>query len=154
VKGKREVIFGHKATITTGKSGIITDVLVHDGNPADSTIVSEVLARHKESFLTSPKSMVFDGCYYSHANKSLLEEAGVQQVCFSKEPEEKTSCPKGVRRMLRFFRAGIEATVSMLKRMFGWERVFNKGKESFHKAVKTGVVVYNLFILSRMQLRT
>jgi len=153
VKGRREVVFGHKVTITTGKSGIITDVIVHEGNPVDSAIVPEVLTRHKDFFVTPPKSMVFDGCYYSEANRTLLENAGVQHVCFSKEPEEKTTCSKVVRKMLRFFRAGIEASVSMLKRMFGWDTVFNKGKERFQKAVKTGVIVYNLFILSRIKLR-
>jgi transposase, IS5 family len=153
VKGKRQVVFGHKATITTGKSGIITDVIVHDGNPADSTIVPDVLMRHKDFFTTPPKSMVFDGCYYSDDNRTLLENAGVENVCFSKEPEEKTTCSRVVRKMLRFFRAGIEASVSILKRMFGWDRVLDKGKEHFQKAIKTGVLVYNLFILSRIKLR-
>lgn len=153
VKGGRKVVFGHKATITTGKSGIITDVIVHDGNPADSTIVPDVLQRHNEFFAAPPKSMVFDGCYYSKENRILLENAGVKQVCFSKEPEEKTTCSKRVRKMLRFFRAGIEASISMLKRMFGWDRVLDKGKEHFQKAIKTGVLVYNLFILSRIKLR-
>jgi IS5 family transposase len=58
-----------------------------------------------------------------------------------------------VRKILRFFRAGIEASVSILKRMFGWDRVLDKGKEHFQKAIKTGVLVYNLFILSRIKLR-
>lgn len=152
VKGRRDVVFGHKTTITTGKSGIITDVIIHDGNPADSTLVPEVLERHKEFFVVPPKSMVFDGCYYSKDNRALLVNEGVEQICFSKEPEEKITCSRTVRKILRFFRAGIEATVSMLKRMFGWDRVFDKGKEHFHKSVKTGVLVYNLFILSRAKL--
>jgi transposase, IS5 family len=153
VKERRDVVFGRKATITTGKSGIITDVIVHERNPADSTIVPEVLTRHKEFFVTPPKSMVFDGCYYSDANRNLLENAGVEKICFSKELEEKITYLKATRKILRFFLAGIEASVSMFKRMFGWDRVFNKGKESFQKAVKTGVLVYNLFILSRIKLR-
>jgi IS5 family transposase len=153
VKGGREVVFGHKATITTGKSGIITDVIVHDGNPADSTIVPDVLKRHKEFFAEPPESMVFDGCYYSQANRDLLEDAGVKQVCFSKEPEEKATGSKTERKKLRFFRAGIEASISMLKRMFGWDRILDKGKQHFHKAVKAGVMVYNLFILSRIELK-
>ncbi len=32
-------------------------------------------------------------------------------MCFSKEPEKKTTCSRVVRKMLRFFRAGIEASV-------------------------------------------
>jgi IS5 family transposase len=153
VKGTQKIVFGHKATITSGKSGMIIDVIIHDGNPADSTIVPEVLDRHKQFYNSSPNSIVFDGCYYSDNNRKLLENAGVSQICFSKEPEGKSTCSKPVKKILRFFRAGIEATISMLKRLFGWTRVLDKGKEQFHKAVKTGVLVHNLFILSRIQLR-
>ena len=154
VKGQRDVVFGHKATITTGKSGIIIDVNIHDENPTDSTIVPEVIERHKAFFETSPGSMVFNGCYYSEKNRTLLKNAGVERISFSREPEEKTTLSKATRKTLRFFRAVIEASISMLKRMFGWDSIFDKGKEHFQKAVKAGVVAYNISMLTRIKLRT
>ena len=36
VKGGREVHYGHKLNLTTGKSGLILDVVVETGNPADA----------------------------------------------------------------------------------------------------------------------
>src|SRR6202035_2504423 len=36
VKGAREVQYGHKFNLTTGKSGLILDVVVEAGNPADA----------------------------------------------------------------------------------------------------------------------
>ena len=36
VKGGREVQYGHKLNLTTGRSGLILDLVVEAGNPADS----------------------------------------------------------------------------------------------------------------------
>jgi len=153
-KGSRDIVFGHKSTITTGKSGLVLDVEVHKGNPADSKIVESVINRHKDFYKKAPKNSVFDGCYSSTDNREFAAKEGIKNVCFSKETEEESSCGRKLRKMLRCFRAGIESTVSMLKRMFGLTRVMNKGLESFKVAVKSGVMTYNLFMLSRMRLKT
>lgn len=153
VKGKRDVVFGHKSTITTGRSGLILNVDIHEGNPADSTLVEDVIKNHKSFYGTAPNRAVFDGCYSSNDNRNFAQAEGVEDICFSKETDKESSCSRAVRKALRFFRAGIEATVSMLKRMFGLTRVMDKGFYSFKKAVKTSVISYNLFILSRISLR-
>ena len=36
VKGSRDVQYGHKLTLTTGRSGLILDLVIEAGNPADS----------------------------------------------------------------------------------------------------------------------
>lgn len=153
VKGQRDIVFGHKSTITTGRSGLILDVDIHEGNPADSTLVEGVIRNHKRFYGSAPKRAVFDGCYSSQNNRNFAESEGISDVCFSKETDEESSCSRAVRKALRFFRAGIEATVSMLKRMFGLTRVVDKGVHSFRKAVKAAALSYNLFILSRMALK-
>jgi len=153
VKGQRDVVFGHKSTITTGKSGLILDVDIHEGNPADSTLVQGVITNHKSFYGSAPKRAVFDGCYSSADNRNFAASEGIQDVCFSKETDEESSCSRIVRKSLRNFRAGIEATVSMLKRMFGLTRVMDKGFYSFKKAVKAAVLSYNLFILSRIPIK-
>src|SRR3972149_11418823 len=45
VKGAREVEFGHKVNLTTGRSNLILDCEVVDGNPSDSTLYEGVLDR-------------------------------------------------------------------------------------------------------------
>jgi IS5 family transposase len=47
VKGGREVQYGHTLNLTTGKSGLILDVVIETGNPADSE-------RFRCSIATSP----------------------------------------------------------------------------------------------------
>ena len=100
-----------------------------------------------------PESAVFDGCYSSNENREFAKKEGIEKVCFSKETDEQSSVSRSERRKLRNFRAGIEATVSMLKRMFGLTRVMSKGLRSFRATVKAAVVTYNLFILSRIPLK-
>lgn len=153
-KGKRDVIFGHKNTITTGKSGLILGVEVHEGNPADSTLVKSVIEDLKKFYGYPPESAVFDGCYSSNENRKYAKDQGIKNVCFSKETDKQSSVSKKVRKELRCFRAGIEATVSMLQRMFGLKRILNKSLESFKATVKAGAVTYNLFILARLRLAT
>ncbi len=35
VKGSRDVDYGHKLNLTTGRSGLILDLVIEAGNPAD-----------------------------------------------------------------------------------------------------------------------
>ncbi len=153
-KGSRNIVFGHKNTITTGKSGLILNIDIHDGNPADATLVKAVIEKHEEFYGAVPESAVFDGCYSSNDNREFANKVGIKNVCFSKETDEQTSSSRSIRRKLRNFRAGIEATVSMLMRMFGLTRIMSKGLESFRTTAKAAVVTYNLFILSRIPLKT
>ena len=79
-KGSRGVVFGHKATITTGKSGLILDLIRHDGNPADSKQVEEVLKNHVDFYGNPPSKMAFDGCYSSGHNLEHLLKNGVTNI--------------------------------------------------------------------------
>jgi IS5 family transposase len=36
VKGTRDVQYGHKLNLVTGKSGLILDIVIETGNPADT----------------------------------------------------------------------------------------------------------------------
>ena len=46
VKGGREVEYGHKLNLTTGRSGLILDLVIEAGNPADSERFLPMLNRH------------------------------------------------------------------------------------------------------------
>ena len=71
-KGSRDTLFGHKVTLTTGSSGLITDIEVHQGNPADKTVVKDIFTRHKDFYDIAPEVMTFDGCYFTYENKEYL----------------------------------------------------------------------------------
>src|SRR5436190_1953570 len=46
VKGSRDVQYGHKLNLTAGQSGLILDLVIEAGNPADSDRLWSMLERH------------------------------------------------------------------------------------------------------------
>ena len=77
VKGSRDIQYGHKLNLSTGRSGLILDVVIEDGNPADSEQFLPMLERHIDHFGVAPRQMAADGGYASMDN---LEEAKTLQV--------------------------------------------------------------------------
>ena len=45
-KSGRRMHYGHKINLTTGRSGLVLDAAVEDGNPADSERCLPMLERH------------------------------------------------------------------------------------------------------------
>jgi len=54
VKGAREVAFGHKVNLTTGRSNLILDCEIADGNPKDSNLYEGVLERVRSDYGIRP----------------------------------------------------------------------------------------------------
>ncbi len=156
VKDRRETQFGHKLCLATGASGLILDAMVLDGNPADSTLATEMVQRQEDLLGRVPRQVAFDGGFSSRANLGDIKERGVQDVCFSKgRGLEVTDMVRSdwVFKKLRNFRAGIEAGISFLKRCFGLRRCTWSGLESFYAYTWASIVSANLLILARHMLR-
>ena len=152
VKDRRETLYGHKICLSTGPSSLILDCVVLDGNPADSTLVEEMLERHERIFGRPPRQAAFDGGFASKANVTAAKNAGVKDICFSKRRGiDISDMAKStwVYKRLKRFRAGIEGCISFLKRCFGLDRCRWRSKRSFDSYVKVGVVACNLLILAR-----
>ena len=152
VKGAREVVFGHKISVATGKSCLILKVNVLEGNPKDSNLVPRILEDHKAIFDAAPEQAAFDGCFASTANRDLLKQQGVRELTFSKNLSMKletlVSSPRIHRRLLNF-RAGIEGCISFIKRVFSFSRVLDRSKKSFQAALQLGAAACNLTLLAR-----
>ena len=152
VKGARDVQYGHKLTLSSGASGLVLDVVVETGNPADSTRLLPMLERHRSHYEQVPKQLAADGGYASRANLEGAKEMGVEQVAFHKRVgltiEEMTG-DRWLYRKLRNFRAGIEAVISYLKRCFGLSRCNWKGLDHFKAYVRSAVFTHNLVLLTQ-----
>jgi transposase, IS5 family len=151
-KDNRNTFYGHKLYLSSGVSGLITDCVVLDGNPADSTLAVDAVDRHREVFGRLPKQVAFDGGFASRSNLEAIKERGVADVAFAKGrgldvTEMVTNST--VYRSLRNFRAGIEAGISFLKRAFGLGRCTWRSLASFKSYVWSSVVAANLLILAR-----
>ncbi len=152
VKDRRETYFGHKICLTSGKSGLFLDCIIEEGNPADSDLAGEMIARQTQFYGQPPRQAAFDGGFASKANLIDLKAAGVQDVMFSKKRGLKVvdmAKSSWVYKKLRNFRAGIEGMISFLKRCFGAGLCTWRGLESFKSYVWGSVVSANLLILAR-----
>jgi IS5 family transposase len=154
IKDRRDTLYGHKLCLTTGASGLITDCHVEQGNPADSTLAVRMVERHMERYGHAPKQACFDGGFTSRANLDEIKRLEVGDVVFAKAKgitvDEMAGNAKTFR-ALRNFRAGIEATISYLKRCVGWVRCAWRSWRSFTAYAWASVVTANLMLIARHQ---
>jgi IS5 family transposase len=154
IRKGREVAYGHKLNLTTGKSGLILDLVIEAGNPADSERLLPMLERHRALYGQPPRQAAADGSYASHHNLRQAKARGVRDMAFHKKGGlriEDMVRSRWVYRKLRNFRAGIEADISCLKRAYGLARCTWRGLGRFRAYVWSAVVAYNLALLVRLQ---
>jgi IS5 family transposase len=155
VRGGRQVQYGHKLNLATGKSGLILDVVVEGGNPADAERFLPMLDRHIARAGVPPQQTAADGGYASRANLTAAKARGVADVAFHKKCgiaiADMVKSP-WVYRRLRNFRAGIEAGISCFKRAYGAARCTWRGLDHFKAYIWSAVVAHNLVLFARLKL--
>ena len=134
---------------------MILDCLIVRGNPADSDQYESLLLKQKELYGRMPRQVTADGGFASKDNLAFAKDNGVKDAAFAKR--RGLSVLEMVRsswvyRKLRNFRAGIEASISTLKRAFGLDRCTWSGWEGFKRYVWSNIVSYNLLVLARIRL--
>src|SRR5438045_2872466 len=85
VKGSRDVQYGHKLNLTTGRSGLILDVVIEAGNPADSDRLMPMLERHISAYGAPPLQAAADGGFASRKNLDRAKACGVRDMAFHKK---------------------------------------------------------------------
>jgi len=154
VNGCRDVQYGHKLNLATGKSGLILDVVVEAGNPADAERFLPMLDRQIARCGAPPRQTAADGGYASRDNLKQAKARGVQDVAFHKKcgiaVADMVKSP-WVYRRLRNFRAGIEAGISCFKRAYGGARCTWRGLDHFKAYIWSAVVAHNLVLFARLK---
>ena len=154
VKGGRAVQYGHKLNLATGKSGLILDVVVEAGNPADAERFLPMLDRQIARRGAPPRQTAADGGYASRDNLKQAKARGVQDVAFHKKCGIAVADmvkSQWVYRRLRNFRAGIEAGISVFKRAYGGARCIWRGLDHFKAYIWSAVVAHNLMLFARLK---
>jgi len=154
-KKNRKVEYGHKVCVAAGESGLVTDVMVCQGNPADSDLFVPMLERHMDIYGEAPKQTAADGGFASKANLAAAKGKGVEDVCFAKRRGLNVADMvrnSRVYRVLRGFRAAMEAVLSVLKRAYALRRCTWSGWSGFLRYVWSVVVGSNLVKLARLRL--
>lgn len=152
IKDRRDTFYGHKVCLTGGASNLIVDCIITEGNPADSTLVEQMLDRQNEIYGKYPLKAALDGGFASKANLNAAKARQIKDVCFAKKrglAVEDMCRSQWVYNRLRRFRAGIESGISWIKRCFGFARCTWKGFRSFKGYVWASIVAANLLTLAR-----
>jgi IS5 family transposase len=118
------------------------------GNPADNTMLLDILRIHCQHYGVAPDSVSADRRFFSVDNETRATSRGVKNVCIAK-PGYRSAARKELERQpwfrkLKRFRAGIEGVLSTLMRSFGLTRCLWKGWESFRSYVGLSGVTFNL----------
>jgi len=150
VKGIRDIVFGHKINLTSGRSNLILYCKVEDGNPADSELFEEpILEIEKNYDVLKFNSTATDGGYASLKNRDFAKEKFVN-VIFTKSVGslQNIFTDKTTETELKKWRAGAEGVISNLKRKFNLGRVLWKGKKRFDAKIFWSVLCYNIRVLT------
>ena len=155
IRGKagKPVEFGHMIQIQQVADKFITGYDVFSKRPVEPKLVDAALENHKELFGAYPATLATDKGYYESMDALDLLQEKVALVSIAKKgrrtAEEKEREHDPLFRHGQRFRAGVEGTISFLKRILRLARCFNKGWNHFASTVGQTVFAHNLLILSR-----
>ncbi len=152
-KARQDVEFGHMIQIQQVKEKFITDYEVFEKRPAEPTLIDPALQSHRELFGAYPKKLAADKGYYESVDTLDRLRKRIATVSIGKKGrrtvrETEVEGEPAFRHMQRF-RAGVEGTISFLKRVFRLWRCFNRGWEHLVSTVGAAVFSHNLVVLAR-----
>ena len=156
VKGSREVQFGHKVSLSTGRSNLILSCDVLKGNPADSSLYQNTLDKVIESYGITPRDSATDGGYASKNNLEYAQGKGIVNIVFNKVVGSLRNAvsSKNMETRLKKWRSGMEAVISNYKRGFGMFRCNWKGEVHFKQKVLWSAIAYNIRVMTVSVLAT
>jgi transposase, IS5 family len=146
-RGRRQkpVEFGHKVLLCESAEKFITDYEVYAKQLPDCELTESVIDRHEKLFGTRPEVVAADKGFCPAAEKFQELAARVDTLAI---PRRMQDFMDKVLAHWQAFRAGIEGTISGLKRAFRLIRCFFRGFRSFEAAVGLGVFCHNLIVLA------
>ncbi len=148
-KARKPVEFGHKILLTETQETFITDYAVLSHCPNDRHLAWEVVARHEALFGAPPEVLAGDAGFSPADEKRRSLEKIVDVLAIPRNAVDR------VREDLvpwHHFRAGVEGTISVLKRAFRLLRCLYRGFNNFCTTVGLGILCHNLVFLARLQL--
>lgn len=131
----------------------ITDYEAFEKKPVEHQLLAPAMESHRTLFGRYPKAVAADKGYYESVDALEALREKVKLVSIAKKgnrtQEETEREHDPAFRHAQRFRAGVEGTISFLRRVLGLFRCFNKGWEHFAATVGATVFSHNLLTLAR-----
>jgi hypothetical protein len=155
-KAGAEVEFGNTLLLAENEQGLIVDwELFKASAPADSALLPWSVGRMEEAYGPKLKAVAADRGFDNETNRIGLAEEGIYNAVCPRSPKqlrERGGSWKFKRLQRR--RAQIEGRVSIVKNVFLSGRLRSKGFPHRALTVTWTVLVHNLWVLARIQLRS
>ena len=155
VRGKagKPIEFGHMVHLQQVEQKYITDYEVFLRKPNERTLVDPSLESHRALFGMDPDELSADKGYYESMDTidrlgETIEVVSIGKQGRRSEAEIRREHSEAFKAGQRF-RAGIEGSISFLKRALRLARCFNKGWKHFVATVGATVFAHNLLVLAR-----
>ena len=154
-KAGAEVEFGNTLFLAENPQGLIVDwELFQDKAPADSDLLPWSVGRMEEAYGPKLKAVAADRGFDSEVNRLGLAQDGIYNAVCPRSPQqlrERSGSWKFKRLQRR--RGQIEGRISIVKNVFLNGQMRSKGFTHRALTVTWTVLVHNLWVLARMQLR-
>jgi hypothetical protein len=154
-KAGAEVEFGNTLFLAENPQGLILDwELFQDQVPADSDLLPWSIGRMEEAYGPKLKAVAADRGFDSEVNRLGLAQDGIYNAVCPRSPQqlrERSGSWKFKRLQRR--RGQIEGRISIIKNVFLDGQMRSKGFTHRALTVTWTVLVHNLWVLARMQLR-
>ena len=152
-KQGKSIEFGHMIQIRQVASKFITEFDVFEKKPNENKLVNPAIQDHKKLFGHYPDQFAADKGYYESMEVLEKLELEIPIVAIAKKGKRTTEQIEREHdpdfKAAQRFRAGVEGSISFLKRVLGLFRCFNKGWEHFCSTVGMTVFAHNLLNLAR-----
>jgi IS5 family transposase len=147
-RGRREkpVEFGHAVLLCQTREKFITDYEVFEHRVADCKLTEQVIDRHEQLFGEVPEVLAADKGFCPAAGEYADLEERIDTLAI---PRRMRDFADAVMTTWQAFRAGIEGTISGLKRAFRLSRCYYRGFRGFATAMGLGVFAHNLIVLAK-----
>jgi IS5 family transposase len=153
-KAGKSIEFGHKVLLAQTGEKFIHHYQVMAKRREDKDLLKPALDAHKALFGHYPELVAADKGFYESMDQIHLLEEEISTVSIAKKGrrnsneyarERSEAFVEGQR-----FRAGVEGSISVLKRAFDLSRCLFKGFKNYAASVGLAVLCHNLVLLTRL----
>ena len=151
-KAGKPIEFGHKVLLAETGEKFILHYNALPKLQADTALIKETMKAHRKIFGRAPEVLAADKGFYESREqiKKLSDKIEMVSICKKgrRTEEEDRRESTGAFKAGQRFRAGIEGTISVLKRAFKLKRCLFKGFKNYAASLGCAVFCHNLVLLA------
>lgn len=153
-KAGKLIEFGHKILLAQTGEKFIHHYQVMATRREDKDLLEPALEAHKDLFGRYPDLVAADKGFYESMKQIAALEGKIETVSIGKKgrrnPQEQARESSDAFVEGQRFRAGVEGSISVLKRAFHLRRCLFKGFKNYAASVGLAVLCHNLVLLTRL----